>query len=250
MKKVKYLQRARISGEIIEEFLQPVKKSSRAIILCGGLPSTPSSKELMHFLSSKGYWVIFPRYRGTWESDGLLLKNSPHLDILDVVSSISSGFVDLWSGEKYKIKNPKIYIIGSSFGGAAAILASEDKRVRKIVALSPVIDWRVETEAEPIYWLRDFVKNAFGNAYRYKKESWNKLKSGKFYNPIAEIKKLDKNKIYIIHPQNDEVVTSATSIKFEKELNCKLTLLKDGGHLSLSAIRKAALWNKVSRFLD
>lgn len=241
--------RTRIKKEIVAEYVPPIRKSNRVIILCGGMPGYPAKKELMFFLAEKGYWVFSPRYRGSWESDGWFLARSPHLDVIDVINSLTSGFVDLWNNKKHRIKNPKICLIGSSFGGPAVILASKDKRVEKAVALSPVIDWRVETKLEPIDWLGKFTRIAFGNGYRFKQKDWNRLKSGVFYSPIAEVKKLDKNKIYIIHAKDDEVVYADTSVKFAKELDCKITLLKKGGHLSTSNLTKTAFWKRVSNFL-
>lgn len=244
-----YILRTRIKKEIVAEFVPPVRRSDKVIILCGGMPGYPTKKELMFFLAKKGYWVFSPRYRGSWESDGWFLKKSPHLDVIDVIDSLSSGFIDLWNNKKYKIKNPKVYLIGSSFGGPAVILASKDKRVRKAVAFSPVTNWRVETKLEPIGWLGKFTRIAFGNGYRFRQKDWDKLRNGKFYNPITAVKELDKNKIYIIHAKDDEVVYADTSIKFAKELGCKITLLKKGGHLSTSNLLKAAFWKRVRDFI-
>ncbi|HLC99350.1 MAG TPA: prolyl oligopeptidase family serine peptidase [Patescibacteria group bacterium] len=244
-----YVLRTRIKREIVAEFILPVGRSNKVIILCGGMPGYPAKKELMFFLADKGYWVFLPRYRGTWESDGSFLKKSPHEDVIDVIDSLSSGFTDLWNNKRHKIKNPKIHLIGSSFGGPAVILASKDKRVKKAVAFSPVIDWRVETKLEPLDWMGKFTKSAFGNGYRFKQKDWDKLKSGKFYNPITEIKTLNKNKLYIIHAKDDEVVYANDSVKFAKELGCKITLLQKGGHLSTSMLLKAAFWKRVEEFL-
>jgi len=243
-----YTLRTRIKKEIIAEFIPSISESNKVIILCGGMPSYPAKSELMFFLSSKGYWVFLPRYRGSWESDGLFLQKSPHLDVINVIDALSSGFNDLFNGKQYKIKNPEVYLIGSSFGGSAVILASIDKRVKKAVALSPVTDWRVETKLEPIDWLAKFTKSAFGNGYRFKQSDWNKLKNGNFFNPIVMVEKLDKNKIYIIHAKDDEVVYADTSIKFAERLGCKITLLKRGGHFSMSNLIKSNFWKKVNTF--
>lgn len=243
-----YISRTRIKKEIVSEFIPPARKSDKVIILCSGAPGYPNKKEFMFFLAEKGYWVFSPRYRGTWESDGWFLEKSLHLDVLDVIDSLSKGFVDLWSGERHRIKNPKIYLIGSSFGGPAVILASKDKRVKKAIAVSSVIDWREETKLEPLDWLEKFIKSAFGNGYRFKKKDWAKLKKGNFYNPISEIKKLDGKKIYIIHSLDDEVVCAKATKKFAKSTGCKLTLLRKGGHISPSILMKAPYWKKTKEF--
>lgn len=250
MDKVIKASRTRFKKEIVSEFSPPCppsKKSNKVIILCGGMPSYPGKKEeLMEFLSKKGYWVFIPRYRGTWESGGEFLKTSPHKDIIDVMNGIQKGFTDLWSHTKHKILTPSYYLIGSSFGGPAAILASKDKRVKKVVALSPVIDWTKEKKTMALEW--NFTKSAFGAAYRLNIKNWNKLKTGKFYNPMSEIKKLDGNKLMIIHAKDDKVVGFQLSKKFSHILNSKFLLLPKGGHFSTSEIPK--LWNRISRFLN
>jgi len=52
------------------------------------MPSIPSKQPLMEFLSRNGYWVIYPRYRGAWESAGQFLEKSPHEDILDIIADL------------------------------------------------------------------------------------------------------------------------------------------------------------------
>src|SRR3989344_271631 len=127
--------RTRFKKEIVTEFLPPRKKSSKVIILCSGMPSVPYKPDLMEFFSKKGYWVFYPRYRGSWESGGQFLKISPHQDIIDVIDSLPKGFKDAWGGKIYKVRPSKICLFGGSFGGPAAILASLDKRVNKVIAV-------------------------------------------------------------------------------------------------------------------
>lgn len=245
-----YALRTRIKEDIIAEFVRPLAPSSRVIILCGGMPGFPPKKEVLFFLAEKGYWVFAPRYRGSWESGGSFLARSPHEDVVDVIGALSSGFADLYNNKQYKIKRPQVYLIGSSFGGPAVILASKDACVKKTVALSPVIDWRVESKLEKLDWLREFTKSAFGNGYRFKDRDWSKLKNGVFYNPIAEVAHLDKDKLYLIHAKDDEVVYAAPSVRFARELDCKITVLAQGGHLSTSDLLRTAFWGRVSRFLE
>lgn len=242
--------RTKFKKEIISEFSTPIKPSKKVIILCGGMPSyTGRQNDLMEFLAKKGYWVFLPRYRGSWESGGSFLKISPHQDVIDIIDELPRGFHDLFSGKKYEIKNPEIYLIGSSFGGPAVILASKDKRVKKVVALSPVINWREKLNPS-LDFMAKFMDIAFGNGYRFTIKNWNKLKSGKFYNPINEIKSLDAKKLFIIHAKDDEVVYSKPSEDFAKLTGCKFILLKTGGHLSLSNLMLPKFWNKIKKFLD
>ncbi len=241
--------RTRFKKEIISEFLPSVKPSKKVVIFCGGMPSYQGKKnELMEFLAKRGYWVFVPRYRGSWESDGSFLKISPHQDIIDILDELPKGFKDLWSGKKYKIKNPQIYLFGVSFGGPAAILASKDKRVKRVVSFSPVIDWQVESKTESMDFMGKFIKEAFGNGYRFAMKNWNKLKSGKFYNPISEINSLDGKKIFIIHAKDDKIVYSKPSEDFAKLTGCKFILLKTGGHLASSSLMVPKFWKKIKSF--
>jgi len=246
-----YALRTRFKKEIVSEFWPATKKGSRKVmILCGGAPSYPGKNEkLMGFLAKKGYWVFLPRYRGSWESGGQFLKKSPHLDVLDIINELPKGFKDFWDNKKYKIKKPEIYIIGSSFGGSAAVLASRNKRVKKIVAFSPVVDWSKKSKSEPLKWMGKFMKDAFGQGYRFSKKDWNKLGGGKFYNPESAAAKIDGRKILIFHAKDDKVVDFRPTKKFSENTGAKLNLLDRGGHLSLSATQSPKFWRVISKFL-
>jgi len=247
-----YTLRTRIKKDIVCEFVAPTKKSNKVIIVCGGMPGYPGrNSELLSWLAKKGYWAFLPRYRGSWESGGKFLKVSPHQDVLDVIDALPKGFKDLWSGKNLKIKNPQVYLIGSSFGGTAVLLASKNSKVKKVIALSPVIDWREEDKntIEPIDFLAKFTKEAFGDGYRITNDGWKKLKGGNFFNPITEIKKFEAKKIFIIYAKNDKVVSSKTTKKFVEQLNCKSIVLNKGGHLSLSK-NIPDFWPKIKKFFD
>src|ERR1700746_3993349 len=120
--------RARFKKEIVCEFLPPVRsgKKQKVIVLCDGMPSIPRKQGLSEVLAAKGCWVFYPRYRGAWESDGEFLKTSPPPDIRDVIDELPKAVRDLTFGKKFTLKPDEIYVIGGSFGGAAAVLVSLD----------------------------------------------------------------------------------------------------------------------------
>src|SRR5262249_54848778 len=159
-------------------------KKQRVIILCDGMPGIPRKQPLADFLSRKGYWAVYPRYRGAWESDGEFLERSPHEDILDVIDQLPRGFKDAAFGQTFRLKPDAIFIIGGSFGGSAAILCSLDPRVTKSIANCPVVDWSILPKSEraetsnPSY--ARYVREAFGNAYRLTEKNWRKLHTGNF----------------------------------------------------------------------
>lgn len=243
--------RTRFAREIITEFLPPSRptKKQRVIIICGGMPGFPGKKDILQFYSKKGFWSFNPRYRGSWESDGRFLAKSPHLDVLDVIDQLPKGFVDSFSGQKYKVQPDQIFIVGTSFGGPAAILASLDKRVTKVICISPVVDWKVPGKIESIKTLTKFVTDGFGQAYRISKSGWKKLSSGKFYNPVSYITKLDPKKILIIHAKDDDVVTFKPVKEFANKTGAKLITLSRGGHLGSSLLLKPRFYKIFQKFI-
>ena len=231
-----HILRTKFGKDIIAEFLPPTRttKKARVIILCPGMPGSPSKKEVIEFFSRKGYWVFSPRYKGTWESSGKFLAQSPHLDIKVIIDQLPKGFKDIWSNKIHEIKPSAIYLFGFSFGGPAAILNSSNKKVTKIIAFSPVIDWRVEGKDESIDILKRFVAQGFGRAFAVAKDGWKKLQSGKFYNPATQLTQIDASKILIVHAKDDRIVPYSTSKQFAQKTGATLITLERGGHLSSS----------------
>jgi pimeloyl-ACP methyl ester carboxylesterase len=247
--------RTRFKKEIVAEFLPPAAahRKQRVIILCDGLPSVPRKQPLAKFLAGQGYWVIYPRWRGAWESDGEFLEHSPEQDVKDIIDELPKGLRESAFGQKFKLKPDEIYVIGGSFGGAAAILASLDPRVNRVVANCPVVDWRILDEEEqketsnPSY--PAYLREAFGNAYRLKDKNWNKLRTGKFFNPAQAIERLSPGKILLFHAKDDPYIPWQSVRQFAQAAGIKLRLLPRGGHLKTeeTVLRH---WPETERFLE
>lgn len=248
-----YPLRTKFNKEIIAEFFPPLTrkppKRNRVIILCDGMPAVPSKGRLIEFFAKKGYWVFHPRYRGTWESGGEFLKKSPHLDILDLISGLPKGFKSLWDGKTFKVKPDKIFVIGSSFGGATAILSSENPGISGIIAISPVVDWNIKSKEEPLEWFGRIVKSAFGEGYRYSDKNWRKLGKNGFFNPASCVAKLDGKKMLLFHCKDDDVVGWRPVKKFADKIGCRLILRKRGGHLGLSSAMEPVFYKQIKKFL-
>ncbi len=180
----------------------------------------------------------------------MFLQKSPHKDIIDVMDGIQSGFTDSFDNMPFRIAKPQVYLIASSFGGPAALMNGKDKRVKKIVAFSPVIDWRVDSEVEPMDKLESFTREGFGNGYRFDHKDFAKLSIGKFYNPATNTSLIQPSKTLIFHADDDLVVPIEPAIKFAKETGCELVRLKEGGHLSLSILENPKIWRKVAKHLQ
>ncbi len=247
--------RTRFKRDIVTEFLPPVRtgKQQRVIVLCDGMPSIPRKQGLAEFLSGKGYWVFYPRYRGAWESGGQFLARSPHEDILDVVGSLSEEFCEVTFGRRFRVAADEVFVIGGSFGGAAALLCSLDDRVKKVVANCPVVDWSILRQSEkaetsnPSYTA--YIREAWGSGYRLSARNWEKLHGGKFYNPAYHTREMTASKIMMFHAENDPYVPWRSVKRFANSTGAKLKLFKRGGHLSTdSIIRK--YWGEIRRFFE
>jgi len=217
------------------------------------MPSGSSKASLIEFLARQGFYVVFPRYRGSWESGGSFLKREPTKDISDVMQYVlkNKKLRDLWGRVDHVFPDkPKIYIFAGSFGGPAGILLSGDVRVEGFIAVSPVVDWTMESKAEPIDEMYDFAKLAYGEGYRMKKSAWNKLGTTSFYDPLKQLEKVDGTKIIIFHAKDDESVPFATVATFAEKVAAKFVSFSRGGHLRLNMVTKSSNWRRVEKFID
>jgi pimeloyl-ACP methyl ester carboxylesterase len=261
-----HMFRTRFAGEIVTEFLPPARagkvqmpKIGRAIILCDGMPSIPRKQPLAEFIASKGYWVFYPRYRGAWESGGEFLKTSPHLDILDVVGGLSHEFRELAFGRRFRVSldSDEVFVIGGSFGGAAALLCSLDPRVKRVVANCPVVDWAIlpreqkKETSNPSY--AAYIRAAFGNGYRLSDKNWKKLFGGKFYNPAYHTQEISREitaaKVMMFHAQDDPYIPYRSVVKFARTTGVTLKLFRRGGHLSTELIVRK-YWPQIRTFFE
>lgn len=244
-----HINRTTFKKEIVCEYLLPDKKTHKVIILAPGAPGYPQQKKLMPFLVEKGFAVFLPRYRGSFESGGEYLKHEPTKDIIDIIDSLESGWHDAWDNTKHSITNPEVYLIGGSFGGSAVLLASNYKKVKKVIATAAVCDWRVDSEIEPMDKLLTFIRKGFGAGYKFSDANWKKLCSGRFYNPINKVKQMDGKKILMIHGTRDPVVPFHTAETFAKLSGAKLIPVRTKDHLGLSKLMRPNIWKQVEKFL-
>ncbi|HTM90410.1 MAG TPA: alpha/beta fold hydrolase [Terriglobales bacterium] len=245
--------RTRFKKEIVAEFLPParLRKTQRVILLCDGMPSIPRKQPLVEFLSRKGYWVFYPRWRGAWESGGQFLQRPPQQDLADIIDELPGGVRELAFGRRFRLSPDEIFVIGGSFGGAAALLASLDRRVKKVLANCPVVDWSIlpreqkketSNKSYPAY-----IRQAFGNGYRLSARNWNKLRSGVFFNPAHHLKEFTPSKILMFHAKDDPYIPWRSVSRFAAAAGIKLRLLRRGGHLRTETVVRTR-WPQIERF--
>jgi len=247
-----HLDRTRFKKDIVAEYLPAVDLDSHSlIILLDGVPSVPSKKTVMEYWAKQGYWVFHPRYRGSWESGGKFLQQSPEIDVIDVINEIKKGFKSIRFGKKIIFKPKQIVLMGSSFGGTAGIMASRDKQVNKVVAMSPVVDWLDDHTIEPLDTFKIYTQKAFGNGYRFSTRDWNQLKTGKFFNPVNVVNEIDGKKLLILHCQDDPIVNWKRVRDFSKRVDANLKFSKKGGHLGFSnSLQDKKLLRVINKFLN
>ena len=246
--------RTRFAREIVAEFLPPARKArrERVIVLCDGMPSIPRKQPLAELLAAKGYWVFYPRYRGAWESGGEFLNRSPHRDILDVIGGLEREFREVTFGKRFRVSADEVFVIGGSFGGAAALLCATDDRVNRVVANSPVVDWGILRRSEkaetsnPSY--AAYIREAWGHGYRLSARNWAKLRGGKFFNPAANVGEIPAAKVLMFHAEDDPYVPYRSVKRFAEKTGARLRLFKRGGHLSTDYVVQR-YWREIQQFL-
>jgi pimeloyl-ACP methyl ester carboxylesterase len=82
---------------------------------------------------------------------------------------LPKGVEEIAFGQHFRLAPDQVYVIGGSFGGAAAILLSLDPRVKRVVANCPVVDWGILDKAEKAETSKksyaEYIREAFGNGY-------------------------------------------------------------------------------------
>jgi dipeptidyl aminopeptidase/acylaminoacyl peptidase len=217
------------------------------------MPSIPRKQSLAEFLAGNGFWVIYPRYRGAWESGGEFMAKSPHEDILDVLDELPKELKEIAFGQRFRLAPDQVFVIGGSFGGAAAILLSLDPRVKRVVANCPVVDWSILDKAEKAETSKsnyaDYIRQAFGNGYRLSDANWNKLRSGSFYNPWYHRREIDSSKVLMFHAKDDPNVPYERSRLFADLTGATLKSLSRGGHISTDYVVRRYL-AQIKKFFD
>jgi len=217
------------------------------------MPSVPRKQPLSEFLAAKGFWVIYPRYRGAWESGGEFLATSPHEDILDVLEQLPKGLEDVAFGQRFRLAPDQVFVIGGSFGGAAAILLSLDPRVKRVIANCPIVDWSILDKAEKVETTKQnyagYIREAFGNGYRLSDVNWKKLRSGSFYNPWHHRKEINGSKVLMFHAKDDPNVPFERTREFSNVTGAKLKSLSRGGHISTDYVVRR-YWVQIKKFFE
>ncbi len=134
------------------------------------------------------------------------MERSPHEDIIDIIGELPKEMEEIAFGRRFRLSPDRIFVIGGSFGGTAAILASLDPRVSRVIANCPVVDWEILDRSEKVETRKenyaDYIREAFGNGYRRSDANWEKLRSGTFYDPWYHRNEITASKVMIFHAKD------------------------------------------------
>ncbi len=215
-------------GEIFFEYLLP-KETNNFVILCDGLPAVPYQHNLINLLANNGFGVLFPRYRGTWESEGIFLEKKPSDDISYLAKQLHKGIIL----GKNKITANTVSLISTSFGASVALSLAADENIDKIIALSPVLDFQKFSNLDS---LKIFLQKMYSGSYRFTEKSWNELSSGRAVPSSLAVTKKFAPKLFLFGGGQDKEIPAKQLQGWGDNQGIKTTIYPDLSHLSFSKI--------------
>ena len=193
-------------------------KSNKLVIVASGCPSDYNETEIIQFLNIQKIDAVSFHYSGTGESKGVLFRR-PQDDLQDVVNFYL---------KKYKT----VILLGNSYGGYAALSCANIQGVERVVAVSPVINFK---RVKNIETLPKYLSSGRPGFYRFDEGVFSDfLKKESLPNDIKS------SKVTVIHGKDDEQIDSREIIAFCKKNNAKLCMLP-AGHISLNRLTREHL---------
>lgn len=203
-------------GDIVAESYYLEKNNGNVIIFCPGIPGTSSYIEMAEKYVKEGFIFINPKYLGSWESYGDFSIENCKKTFVDFVNALRDKEVKTIFGDDFDVEINGIFLLGHSFGGSVALCSGSDLNIDGIIALAPVIDYRVqgkeECEEEKMDWLYSFIIAGFENVYRsFDKTKWEAFcLNGSILNASDYLEQLKTKKILLVHGTED------TSINYNR----------------------------------
>jgi pimeloyl-ACP methyl ester carboxylesterase len=227
--------------EIVFEFTVPEQRQKGIVILLNGLPSVPKLNDLLERLAANGYLAVFPRYKGTWESSGKFLAKSPVKDVIFLCNELigKKKIIELHGYKEFKLETKNLILIGTSFGGAIALCAAILPTVKKVIALSPIVNWKTYAGAKTIpasKHMQRFLRKGFGEGYRFTDIGWKKFETGLLFNPSTNLTKSVAKKITIVYDKSDKTTLAEVIIGYGRSQHIILKEMKGVGHISFSRL--------------
>lgn len=227
------------------------EQSEGTILFLEGFPSKGRYSEEIKLLYDKGYNIIWPHYKGSYQSDGEFLKNNPVKELNEFIKELKKGWIiNLWDLSKVKIQIKKLYLFGSSFSGAICCGLSTLEKFDKIVLFSPVWDFdkhNSEKDEQDLDKLVSFVKRAYKNLFRF---GWNSMVSRfKQFEECSSDYYVSKLNVplLVFHDPEDKTVSIKHTYNIVKKLDIEL-IEHDLGHSAREVL--ISKWEYIEKFLE
>ncbi len=208
-------------------------KPHNFLLFCHGFPSHPYDENPatnQRFMRD-GFVLVYPEYIGTLGSDGQCNFENCVDTVLKTVELLMRGTSnDIKSSKAINWTVNQIVLIGGSFGGSVVLVAgAKSHHIKKIVAASPVLDWRthnqLDYEEEDLVRTWQVIEDGLHNYWRVKKEDFIKLMNGELdLSPIDYVDILKDKDIFLIHGIYD------TQVNYRNSKNISQTLKKGTGN--------------------
>lgn len=243
-------------GNIIAESYYLENNNGKAIIFCSGIPGTSSYPEIAEKYVKEGFIFIHPKYLGSWESYGNFSIEGCKKTIIDFIKTLRNNKIKTIFNKDFDIKIKEIFLLGHSFGGSVALCSGADLNINGIIALAPVIDYKIqgngEYKEEKIDWLYDFIAAGFENVYRnLNKSQWESFcHNGSILNANNYLEELKTKKILIIHGTEDTSINYNRSKQFYsiiKNLGSDIDYVETSdnhSNIKLNSFKKIISWIK------
>lgn len=185
-----------------------------AVIFAHGLLSTRrgrKSEALVERLCARGFvFFTFDSYgRGESEGEFSNFNLTRRIDGLRCAIALVSS--------RKNVNPQKLCVVGSSFGGLAAIMAAaEDEKLGGLVLIAPAVNFSYSDIPESLKLELDFNEEFYKDAASY--------------DPYKEAEKI-KCPVLIIHGEEDESVPADYSRNLSEHIeDCTLEVIQDAGH--------------------
>ena len=227
--------------EMFFEFLNH-EESRDTIILLAGFPSNNNYDEIIRFLFDKGYNVLFPRFKGMYQSKGEFLEGNYLEELREFISEVpNSKIQSLWDDKLHEIKTNKTILFSSSFSGAIACNLGKSNDIDKLILFSPVLDYSNHNNngnEQELGSLTNFVKKAYNNCYRFNFLNIQDKLAENSELSLENLKKDINNKIMILHDKEDKEVSYDKSKQFCDETKNLLLTHSMGHGMNINTIKE------------
>lgn len=229
--------KTKIEGEsLIIDLCKTIHGTKKLAILLPGLPYEPKKYDLVNQLNNADFDVAFIHYKGTWGSEGEFLAKPPQKEIDALIAMIRDVGLNT-------ILYTEISLLGTSFGGALALMITDVPIIRKIIVLSPVISYK---KVPGINTLQGYLSSNFPTQYTFRAERFSDLISDRICSPVQGFG-INPSKVMLMGGDKDTEIDIKEIENFGDQ-NKIHYLTFNVGHITFSKITNEIL-NKIIDYL-